>query len=142
MTRVLNNLNVALLQGQSSIINVLAHVGPNQPNNPDDVKVVQQLIQLVAKGSEGVAAIGVPNVTGRFDASTGFWIYHAQYVHKKRGHTHQIIDGIVSPAHGTTYASGATWTIMAFNVLAWKADPRGYAEFFERWAASSMAATR
>ena len=141
MARVLNNLNVVLLQGQSSIINVLQHVGPNQPNYLDDVKVVQELIQLVAKGSEGVAAIGVPNVTGRFDACTGFWIYHAQYVHKKRGHSHQVIDGIVSPAHGTTYAPGATWTIMAFNSLAWKADPRGYAQFFERWAASSMAAT-
>lgn len=140
MARVLNNLNPVLLQGQSSVINVLQHVGPNQPNLPDDVKVVQELLQMIAKGSESVAAIGVPNVTGRFDSCTGFWIYHAQFIHKKRGHTHQVLDGIVSPARGNLYAPGATWTIMAFNFLAWKGDARGYAEFFERWAASAMAA--
>ncbi len=142
MARVLNHLNAVLLQGQSSVINVLQHVGPNQSNNSDDVKVVQELLQMIAKGSGWVATVGVPNVTGQFDSCTGFWIYHAQYIHKQRGHVNQIIDGVVSPAHGTTYAPGATWTILAFNQIAWKADPRSYAAFFERWAASSFAATR
>ncbi len=139
MARVLN-LNPSV-SGMSSIINVLQHVGAGKPNNPDDVKVVQELLKMTAKGQPVVAEIGVPGLTGRFDACTGFWIFHSQAHNKQAGHTRQIVDGIVSPARDSTYADNATWTIIQFNFLAWKSDPRGYAQFFERWAASSMAAT-
>lgn len=50
--------------------------------------------------------IGVPVPTGRFDAATGYWIFRQQSVNKPE-HQNLIVDGIVSPAHGTFYAHGA-----------------------------------
>ncbi len=110
--------------GMSAIVNVLGRVGPGEPNNPDDVRVVQRLMQMGARGKAPAASIGVPQPTGHFDAATGFWIYHAQRIFSK----HQIVDGVVSPAHGSQYSpAGGIWTIVIFNDVARSTSPAEYA---------------
>jgi hypothetical protein len=111
-------------QGLSTIVNVLARVGPTETNTSDDVRVVQRLLQMCARGSNIGARIGMPQPTGNFDAATGFWIFYTQ-AGQRRG---VIVDGIVSPAHGAHYApGGGVWTIVIFNYLAKNASPQEYA---------------
>jgi len=70
-------------RGMSTIVNVLDKVGPRERNNGDDVRVVQQLLQIYG-GAKSLPGIGMPRVTGSFDASTGFWIFEFQaYYHKQ-----------------------------------------------------------
>ncbi len=111
--------------GMSTIVNVLGRVGPGEPNNPDDVRVVQRLMQMGSRGRSASASIGVPQVTGHFDAVTGFWIYHTQAFF--RG---QTVDGVVSPARGAHYApGGGIWTIVLFNEFAKRYSAAEYATF-------------
>jgi len=114
--------------GLSTIVNVLKRVGPSEVNDSSDVRVVQRLIQLAGKGSGSGVKIGLPSVTGSYDAATGFWIYHVQRV-QKRSHPLQIIDGIVSPAHGASYASNTHWAIVLLNALAKDSSPSEYSAF-------------
>jgi hypothetical protein len=114
-------------RGLTSAVNVLDRVGTKQANSVDDVKIVQKLLQLCSKGSEFASEIGLPPITGRFDAATGFWIYRFQDIdHKKM--PSNIIDGIISPAHGGSYGGG-TWTIISMNLFAKEKDPQGHADF-------------
>jgi len=69
-------------QGLSTIVNVLKRVGPTEINDPSDVKVVQALIRMHT--SAFAKKVGVPQVTGNFDAATGFYIYDTQYFLKPR----------------------------------------------------------
>jgi hypothetical protein len=67
----------------------------------------------------------VPQVTGHFDAATGFWIYHAQHFYRN-----MTVDGVVSPAHGAQYSTGGSiWAIVYFNEIAKKNSPQDYATF-------------
>jgi hypothetical protein len=112
----------------STIVNVLGRVGPNEPNSANDVRVVQQLLQMAARGS-AIAGLGLPQPTGRFDAATGFWIFYMQKFRKTR-HPVQIVDGVVSPAHGFGYnPAGGIWTIVLFNFWAKEKSPAEYATF-------------
>ena len=118
--------------GMSMIVNVLGRVGPSEPNSPDDVRVVQRLLQMASRGKAFAASIGVPQATGRFDAVTGFWIFDVQASFK-----HQIVDGVVSPAHGTHYApTGGIWTIVLFNDFAKRTSPAEYAALLAESTAS------
>jgi hypothetical protein len=111
--------------GMSTIVNVLNRVGPGEPNNPDDVRVVQRLMQMGGRGKAAAASIGLPQVTGHFDAATGFWIYRIQHLYKNR-----TVDGVVSPAQGTQYAPGGSiWAIVILNDLAKGDSPQDYATF-------------
>jgi hypothetical protein len=111
--------------GMSAIVNVLGRVGPGEANSPDDVRVVQRLLQMCARGKAFAGSIGVPQVTGHFDATTGFWIYQTQSAFKR-----QVVDGVVSPAHGAHYApGGGIWTIVLFNDFAKANCPHDYATF-------------
>ena len=114
--------------GLSAIVNVVGRVGPSEVNNNADVRVVQRLIQMGAKGSTAGVKIGLPAVTGNYDAATGFWIYHVQFI-QKRTHPNQIVDGIVSPAHGASYAANTHWAIVLFNALAKDGSPAEFATF-------------
>jgi hypothetical protein len=74
-------------------------------------------------------SIGVPQLTGQFDAATGFWIFHVQHS-LKRQIGGQIVDGVVSPAHGSHYApGGGIWTIVILNEFAKKNSSAEYATF-------------
>ena len=111
--------------GMSTIVNVLGRVGPGEPNNPDDVRVVQRLMQMGSRGRSASASIGVPQVTGHFDAATGFWIYRVQQIARNR-----TMDGVVSPALGAQYAPGGSiWTIVILNDFAKLDSPQEYATF-------------
>jgi hypothetical protein len=115
-------------EGMSTIVNVLGRVGPKEPNNPDDVRVVQRLLQMGSRGAGFATSMGVPQPTGRFDAVTGFWIFYAQNIFKARHG--EIVDGVVSPAHGAHYApGGGIWTIVIFNFFAKQSSPADYATF-------------
>lgn len=114
-------------RGMSTIVNVLQRVGPEEPNDMADVRVVQRLIAMAGRGSRA-SRIGLPAVTGSFDAATGFWIYHLQNV-QRRSHPQQIVDGIVSPARGATYAGNDHWAIVMLNSLAKDKNPVEYAAF-------------
>ncbi len=114
--------------GVSTIVNVLKRVGPGEANDAADVRVVQRLIQLAGKGTASGVKIGLPTVTGTYDAATGFWIYHVQRV-QKRSHPLQIVNGIVSPAHGSAYASNTHWAIVLLNALAKDTSPSEYSAF-------------
>jgi hypothetical protein len=128
MSRILV-LNPPFL-GLSTIVNVLDKVGPKQTNEAADVRVVQNLLRMISftQGS----TIGLPQVTGHFDAATGFWIYDTQDHIKRTGHPNTIVDGIVSPAHGSFYTAGAAWTIAVFNHFAQRSRPTEYAAFVSR----------
>ena len=103
------------LNGMSSIVNVLQRVGPDERNDIADVRVVQR---LMAMGGRGTASrIALPAASGIFDAPTGFWIYHLQNF-QRRSHPQQIVDGIVSPARGASYAGHDHWAIVILNGLA------------------------
>ena len=119
-------------EGLEAIVNVEQKVGPKEVNVSDDVRVVQQLLQLCAKASPAGSGVGFPAVTGHFDSATGFWIYYTQHKHHSKN-PHQVIDGVVSPAHGSTYFPGSPWTIVVFNEFAKASDPMGYNEFVAEW---------
>ncbi len=111
-------------KGLSVAVNVLKHVGPGKPNDNDDVRLIQRLLQLCATGSEFAADIGLPNLTGKFDAATGFWIFRFQEVDRRKNPT-QVIDGIVSPATGGRYNAASPWTIISMNEFAQRKNPAG-----------------
>ena len=46
-------------RGMSTIVNVLQRVGPEQPNDTADVRVVQRLIGMAGRGTPG-SRIGLP----------------------------------------------------------------------------------
>lgn len=114
--------------GLSVLVNVVNRVGPSELNNSSDVRVVQRLIQMGARGTSAGVKIGLPAATGNYDAATGFWIYHVQFI-QKRSHPNQIVDGIVSPAHGSSYAPDTHWAIVLFNALAKDQSPAEFASF-------------
>src|SRR5215468_10541065 len=114
--------------GLTSIVNVVDRVGPSETNGNADVRVVQRLIQMGARSSASAVKIGLPAASGSYDAATGFWIYHVQFIQKVR-HPLQIIDGIVSPAHGASYAPNTHWAIVLFDALAKDNNGGEYAAF-------------
>jgi hypothetical protein len=116
------------VDGLSAIVNVLGRVGPGEANAADDVRVVQRLIQIAGKTKQVATGIGLPNISGHFDAATGFWIYQLQNYQTGR-HPHQIVDGIISPAHGATYAAGNYWAIVLLNSFAKDNNPTEFASF-------------
>jgi hypothetical protein len=103
-------------EGLSFIYNVSSKVGPLQsdPNQPDDVMLVQYLLKKVLQGQQMPATPGVafPTATGRFDTATGFWIYRVQSSFRNFGN---VIDGVVSPARGLFYGPSTAWTIAILN---------------------------
>jgi len=116
--------------GMSTIVNVLGRVGPGEQNNPDDVRVVQRLLQLASRGGGPAISLGIPQVNGNFDAITGFWIFRTQAFF--RG---QVVDGVLSPAHDAHYAPcGGVWTIVLFNEYAKKYSAAEYATFLAQSA--------
>ena len=124
-------------QGLSSIVNVVTRVGPTEPNDPSDVKVVQALIRMHTSAFS--KKVGVPQVTGNYDAATGFYIYDTQYFLKtKAGHHGVVVDGIVSPALGGSYSAGAPWTIVLLNFQAQKSNPTEYAAFVSKASAGTL----
>ncbi len=116
-------------KGMSAIVNVLGRVGPKEQNSSDDVRVVQRLLQIGSLGGQLAASVGVPQLTGHFDAATGFWIFRFQEVYKRTKNKSQIVDGIVSPAHGAVFGGGAVWTIVIMNEYAKDHNPAEYAAF-------------
>ncbi len=107
----------------SAIVNVLGRVGAGEQNNPDDVRVVQRLMELGSRGKPFAGSIGLPQPNGHFDAVTGFWIYRSQQTLNVR-----VVDGIVSPARGAHYApTGGLWTIIILNYYAKDNCPADYA---------------
>jgi len=124
-------------QGLSTIVNVLKRVGPTEINDPSDVKVVQALIRMHT--SAFAKKVGVPQVTGNFDAGTGFYIYDTQYFLKtKAGHQSVVVDGVISPAMGASYSAGAPWTIVLLNYQAQKSNPAEYAAFVSKASAGTL----
>lgn len=116
------------VEGLSAIVNVLGKVGPGEANAADDVRVVQRLIQIAGKNKAAAVGIGLPGVSGHFDAATGFWIYHLQNYQVGR-HPHQIVDGIMSPAHGAAYAAHTYWAIVLLNSFAKANNPLEFTAF-------------
>jgi len=114
----------------SMIVNVLGRVGSREPNNPDDVRVVQRLLQMCSRGKAFSSSVGAAQPTGHFDAVTGFWIFWVQERTRALISHSQIVDGVVSPAHGTHYApGGGIWTIVMLNENAKLNSPAEYAAY-------------
>ena len=108
----------------SLILNVSDRVGLGQVNKRHDVWTVQILMWYASSHKGADMKFGLPQLNGLFDAVTGLWIFHIQNLLKNRyGVRHQVVDGIVSPAHGSAFAHGAAWTIVILNALARKTDP-------------------
>ena len=116
--------------GMSMIVNVQARVGPTEQNNSDDVLVVQRLLQMASRGGAFSAKVGAAHPTGQYDSVTGFWIFWVQDRVKAMIVRSQIVDGIVSPAHGAHYApGGGIWTIVVLNDQAKLHSPQEYAAY-------------
>jgi hypothetical protein len=113
--------------GMPFFYNVSKHVGPfkDNPNDPDDVQLVQFLIREGLKAKPPSAArsgLAIPTLSGQFDPTTGFWISLAQQSFRsKPGVT---IDGIVSPARGQQYHPGCPWVIFSINLRLFEAAPK------------------
>jgi hypothetical protein len=119
--------------GMSAIVNVAGRVGPREQNNPDDVRVVQRLLQMCSRGQAFSTSAGVAQVTGHFDAVTGFWIFNVQERIRATMVPSQIVDGIVSPAHGARYGGGI-WTIVMLNSVAKANSPGDYSTYLAQSA--------
>ncbi len=112
--------------GLSRMVNVLSSVGVQERNDPDDVRVVQNLLHAITRTMSFAGQIGVPKVTGKFDAVTGFWIY---WVQSMFGDVRAEVDGVISPAqNGATYG-GVPWTISILNHHANHKNPTTYKRF-------------
>lgn len=123
--------------GMSMIVNVLGRVGPAEQNSPDDVRVVQRLLQMSSRGGAFSAKVGAAQPTGHFDSVTGFWIFWVQERVKALITRSQIVDGIVSPAHGTHYGpGGGIWTIVMLNDQARMHSAAEYAAYLAQSSAS------
>lgn len=105
-------------QGMSQILNVTQKVGPDPDcaNLRMDVEAVQALLFLAVRTYPGVHGFGIPHTTGRFDALTGFYIFHIQCKENRQA-AGTVIDGCVSPARGGNYGGGV-YTIIRLNFLA------------------------
>lgn len=114
-------------EGLANIVNVLFAVGPGQPNVPEDLKVVQNLLHAIALGQAGRTGVAAPQVTGHFDAATGFWIFYLQSTLRAGGAG--VVDGIVSPARGGAYFRGTPWFIAHLNAAAYKANRTVFERF-------------
>jgi hypothetical protein len=107
--------------GMPFLWNVSQHVGrlKKHPNLPTDVELVQFLIvENVNRGLlgfNGTSGSKAPplSVDGRFSAILGFWIFYCECSASPT--SPQQVDGVVSPAHGTSYRAGAQWAIARLN---------------------------
>lgn len=116
--------------GMSTIVNVRGRVGPAEANNSDDVLVVQRLLQMSSRGGAFSNKVGPAQPTGHYDSVTGFWIFWVQDRVKNLITHSQIVDGIVSPAHGSHYSpGGGVWTIVVLNAQAKLHAPAEYATY-------------
>jgi hypothetical protein len=124
--------------GMSTIVNVLGRVGSREQNSPDDVRVVQRLLQMCSRGQAFSSSVGAAQPTGHFDAVTGFWIFWVQdRVRALISHS-QIVDGVVSPAHGTHYSpGGGIWTIVQLNESAKSNSATDYAAYLDECTRSA-----
>jgi hypothetical protein len=106
------------------IWNVSARVGPTSDcaNRATDVELMKLLL-VTALNHPGVRKFGIngtslpPPRDRQFDPILGFWIFRLQQLGKN-----PVIDGIASPALGTSYAPGTPWVIFWFNQFAKEAD--------------------
>jgi hypothetical protein len=114
-------------EGLVNLVNVSSPVGPGQPNTAEDVKVVQNLLHGVALARSGRVGLPAPQITGHFDASTGFWIFYLQSALRAGGAG--VIDGIVSPARGGAHFGGTPFFIAHLNDAANKANKTAYDRF-------------
>lgn len=96
--------------GLTFIYNVSQKVGYLQPNLADDVQLVQFFLREIGRPRPDLHQLGLPQLTGKFDAVTGFYVYLWQHYARR-----PVIDGIVSPARGLTYAPLAAWVITDLN---------------------------
>lgn|SRR5690348_9753534 len=78
-------------------------------------------------GQAGRTGVAAPQVTGHFDAATGFWIFYLQST--LRGGGAGVVDGIVSPARGGAYFGGTPWFIAHLNAAAYKANRTVFERF-------------
>ena len=96
--------------GLTFLYNVSQKVGYKQPNLTDDVQLVQFFLRELLRSRPDLQQLGLPQLTGRFDAVTGFYVYlWEHFAHRP------VIDGIVSPAHGLNYSPHAAWVITDMN---------------------------
>jgi hypothetical protein len=112
--------------GLPRIVNVLWPVGFNEQNDPDDVRVVQNLLPAITLHKRLAGSIGIPQVTGRYDALTGFWIFNWQAMTQD---DNVQIDGVVSPAQKGAYYGETAWLIVRMNQAASAANPTVYQRF-------------
>ena len=99
------------MDGMPFLWNVSQHVGckSDNPNRPADVELVQfflsELIKVRDLGSKANAGAFSPgfSVDGKFTSALGFWIFFSEC----GGSGSATIDGIVSPAKGVSYGTGA-----------------------------------
>ena len=103
------------VSGLSYFYNVSGHVGwvPGNENNPDDEQLVQFLLREILMRGGGMApgSWDFPDLSGKMDAVTGFWIFVQQ-----RGERGRLtIDGVVSPARGGATYGTKEWTIVSLN---------------------------
>ncbi len=126
------------IEGLDRILNVSQRVGPQSdcPNNPDDVELVQRLINLGARNFAARCHFGLPQPTGRFDPLTGFYIFYYQWFSHSTDRVTQI-DGAVSPARGVFYGLGV-YAIINLNMTARNVDRTGWESLLRRYLSSPL----
>lgn len=116
--------------GMPFIWNVSQHVGcrSENPNQATDVELVQFFLRETIKvrdlGAKAASGAFTPSfeLDGKYTSALGFWIFYSQL----GGAAAATIDGIVSPAKGTSYGTGA-WAIAKMNYHYKKIFPNEWA---------------
>jgi hypothetical protein len=114
--------------GMTFIYNVSQRVGFKEANLPDDVQLVQFFLREEMKSRADLLPLGIPTLSGKFDAVTGFYLYLWQNKAKR-----PIVDGVVSPAHGVHYGGSASsvWLIVDLNNVFRTAKPAEFEKLHE-----------
>ena len=104
-------------------------VGAPDPNRPDDVKLIQAMLNELAKVTPGWAPAGTLPVNGTFDPNMGAWISAFQS-HLKRKGSPMVVDSRVHsmPIQAgldikSRFRSGVGSTLYALNFNLFRSAP-------------------
>ena len=117
-------------------LNIDQKVGdtPICTNLQADVTVTQKLIAL----ANATGKFPSPSANGKFDAVTGYFIYHIQMRQQQKTPSAKV-DGIITPAIHSANYGGGLWTIMILNNIAAFQNRAGWESLLSQFPVRSAA---
>ncbi len=97
----------------------------------DDVEAVQRLFGIAGVQFSTRHGFPLPQPSGTYDPLTGFYIFYLQ-AKIRRSTPASIVDGVISPAHGTIYGGGV-WTIVHMNFISYNQNRPAWETLMQRY---------